>query len=71
MIIMATHMLMRMTSPPWISLKRVNIIIINEIHIKMQRKLLFCSESGAPNEDIVQNHKNIALLNVIYYLNDR
>ena len=25
--------------------------------------------SGAPNENIVQNHLNIALLNVFYYLN--
>ena len=24
---------------------------------------------GAPNEDIVQNHLNIALLNASYYLN--
>ena len=27
--------------------------------------------SGAPNENIVQNHLNIALLNVFYYLNGR
>ena len=27
--------------------------------------------SGAPNEDIVQNHLNIALLNVFQYLNGR
>ena len=27
--------------------------------------------SGAPNENIVQNHLNIALLNVVYYLNGR
>ena len=26
---------------------------------------------GAPNENIVQNHLNIALLNVLYYLNGR
>ena len=28
-------------------------------------------ESGAPNENIVQNHLNIALLNVFQYLNGR
>ena len=27
--------------------------------------------SGAPNEDIAQNHLNIALLNVSYYLNGK
>ena len=27
--------------------------------------------SGAPNENIVQNHLNIALLNVFWYLNGR
>ena len=27
--------------------------------------------SGAPNEKIIQNHLNIALLNVFYYLNGR
>ena len=27
--------------------------------------------SGAPNENIVQNHLNIELLNVFYYLNGR
>ena len=27
--------------------------------------------SGAPNENIVQNHLNIALLNVFYHLNGR
>ena len=27
--------------------------------------------SGAPNENIFQNHLNIALLNVFYYLNGR
>ena len=26
---------------------------------------------GAPNENIVQNHLNIAVLNVFYYLNGR
>ena len=29
------------------------------------------NNSGAPNENIVQNHLNIALLNVFYYLNGR
>ena len=29
------------------------------------------SLSGAPNENIVQNHLNIALLNVFSYLNGR
>ena len=28
-------------------------------------------KTGAPNENIVQNHLNIALLNVFQYLNDR
>ena len=27
--------------------------------------------AGAPNENIVQNHLNIALLNIFYYLNGR
>ena len=27
--------------------------------------------AGAPNQNIVQNHLNIALLNVFYYLNGR
>ena len=27
--------------------------------------------SGAPNENVVQNHLNIALLNVFWYLNGR
>ena len=31
----------------------------------------FKYKSGAPKEDIVENHINIALLNVIYDLNDR
>ena len=29
-----------------------------------ERLCLVCKETGAPNEDIVQNHLNIALLNV-------
>ena len=29
------------------------------------------NKSGAPNENIVQNHLNMALLNVFYYLNAR
>ena len=28
-------------------------------------------ETGAPNENIVQNHLNIALLNILKYLNGR
>ena len=28
-------------------------------------------DTGAPNENIVQNHFNITLLNVFYYLNGR
>ena len=30
-----------------------------------------CAITGAPNENIVQNHLNIALLNVFKYLNGR
>ena len=30
-----------------------------------------CGQAGAPNENIVQNHLNIALLNVFQYLNGR
>ena len=29
------------------------------------------TETGAPNENIIQNHLNIALLNVFWYLNGR
>ena len=32
---------------------------------------IYLKSSGAPDENIVQNHLNIALLNVFYYLNGR
>ena len=38
---------------------------------KLHITITSCYVSGAPNENIVQNHLNIALLNVFYYLNGR
>ena len=38
---------------------------------KLHITITSCYVSGAPNENIVQNHLNIALLNVVDYLNGR
>ena len=34
-------------------------------------KKVFAEKSGTPNENIVQNHLNMALSNVFWYLNGR
>ena len=38
---------------------------------KLHEQKTWAVISGAPNENIVQNHLNMALLNVFYYLNGR
>ena len=59
--------------------KTILFIDLNDVeyvaHPKYDQYAAFLSmerlSTGAPNEDIIQNHLNIALLNVSYYLNGR
>ena len=46
---------------------------ILELEIEKNKHFVLTNvqQAGAPNENIVQNHLNIALLNVFYYLNGR
>ena len=67
------------TSPGWISVRTVSKHQGTQYSTKCLPRYRYVWEqvlagwfnywSGAPNEDIVQNHLNIALLNVFYYLN--
>ena len=47
--------------------RSLGLEICEKMEIKVNGELL----SGAPNENIVQNHQNIELLNVVWYLNGR
>ena len=42
-----------------------NISFCNVLFISATNRVLYAYASGAPNENIVQNHINIALLNVL------